>query len=263
MNRFILRILIALIIVVSACKTKKPSAAQPADLTIENAMAIPAKALLFDEIGAAKNTGDGLRYLADADYKEGKTNISLAMEINARKGNYIWLNVKAYGLVNVARVLIKPDSIRILDLINKKYISASYNYLGRFTSAPLGFTELENLVWGNALFDPIPENTTIDSSTQNVILNLVLEKMNQKATYSKQYKTEAVWLTEQGNTRSMAVKYANLEQVAQNAFPRDLVINIEGEKKVECRFTLSNFAYDVKQDPSFNVPRSYKVEVFR
>jgi hypothetical protein len=35
MNRFILRILIALIIVISACKTKKPSAAQPADLTIE------------------------------------------------------------------------------------------------------------------------------------------------------------------------------------------------------------------------------------
>lgn len=263
MNRNIFRLVLVLLVIVSACKTKKPSVVQATDVPLENAKAISSNTLLFDEIGAAKNTGEALRYMADADYKEGKTNISLAMEINAKKGNYIWLNAKAYGLVNVARVLIKPDSIRILDLINKKYISASYNYLGRFTSAPLGFTELENLVWGNALFDPIPEKTTIDSNTQNLILNLVLEKMSQKATYSKQYKTEAVWLTEQGSTRSMAVKYANLEQVAQNAFPKDLVINIDGEKKVECRFTLSNFAYDVKQDPSFNIPRSYKVEVFR
>jgi hypothetical protein len=92
---------------------------------------------------------------------------------------------------------------------------------------------------------------------------MILGEVTQKASYNKEYKTKNVWLTEQGLSREMAVKYDNLKTVGSNRFPSTILINIEAEKNVECKFSLSNFAYDVKQDPAFNIPRSYKVEVFR
>jgi hypothetical protein len=159
--------------------------------------------------------------------------------------------------------MLKPDSIRIIDLVNKKYISASYNYLNQFMKAPLSFNEMQNLVFGNAMFDPILEQTTIDSNSNFLLMITQMGNLTQKASYDQTLRANSVWLNEQGSTREMSIKYGAFEIVNGNSFPTSILINIEGEKKVECQFTMSNFATDVKQDPSFVVPKSYKVEVFK
>lgn len=257
--------LLALAISITSCKTKKQKAQEipvtpgPAKANAEAG----AMAKISNNVLQAKNQTGGLHYQSEVDYIDGGKEISLNMEVHAKKGEYVWLSAKALGLVNVARVLFKPDSIRILDLMNKKYIVSSYSYLNRYTAAPLTYKEVENLIWGNALFDPSAENSSIDSLVAGLGIKTKLGKVTQTARFSAQFKAEKARITEEGNKAALEIVYRNFEQFGQNSFPKSIVINIEGEKKVECRFALSNFATDERPQPSFNVPKSFKVENHR
>ncbi len=245
-----------------ACKTKKQATLKEETLKVERTKVNEAFLQTIQQISAAKFLPASLKYSAAAEYKDAKNSVSLNLELVARKDQYIWFNAKAFGLVNVARVMLQPDSIRIIDLVNKKYISASYNYLNRFIKAPLSFNEMQNLVFGNGLFDPTIENSILDTTNSMLLLISQIGDMRQRVAYTTELKAKSVWLNEQSNNREMSIKYGNFELVNGNRLPSDILINIEGEKKVECRFTLSNFATEIKQEPSFNVPKSYKVEIY-
>jgi hypothetical protein len=245
-----------------ACKTKQqvvksPVVVAPAKVENNNSMQ-----LLLDKVTQSKFSMDAIKYSAEADYKDSKNAVTLNMEIVAKRGQYIWINAKAFGLVNVARIILKPDSVRIIDLVNKKYISASYNYLNRFIKAPVTFNEMQNLVFGNALFDPKLETTLVDTIQNRLQLTTKIDLLTQRILLNADLKAASVWLNEQGVSREMVIKYSDFESLGEKSIPADILINIEGEKKVACHFTLSNFVTDVKQDPSFVVPKSYKVEVF-
>ncbi|MDZ4668993.1 MAG: DUF4292 domain-containing protein [bacterium] len=260
----IIYILFLLVIGIVSCKSKKPVVAKKQALpkqALESKVLVKEEAL-FAKIAANKNSSNELSFSSETDYSDGKQSISLNMDVVAKKGQYVFLNAKALGLVNVARVMIQPDSIRILDMINRNYISASYSFMKGFTNAPLGFTEIQNLVWANAMFDPKLGKTRVDSLTQMLILILDLGGIQQKAVYNSSLKTQSVSLSEQVKSQEMLVKFGDFKNLAEIVYPHEIVINIQGEKKIECKFSISNFATTIKKEPQFVVPRSYKVKVY-
>ncbi len=247
----------------SACKTKKVKSDQGIGSLIENEpKGNNDSDIFFKKIVAHKNNSDAISFSAEADYKDSKQSVSLNMEVLAKRDQYIFLNAKAFGLVNVARVIIRPDSIRILDLINRKYISASYRFMQNYSSAPIGFEQLQNLIWANAMFDPKTGSTMVDSLGQFLVLLLDLGNTRQKATYSKSFNTQSVVLIEQGKTQEMQVNYSDFKEVDGINYPHGILINILAEKNMACKFSISNFVGSIKKDPQFAVPKSYKVQVF-
>jgi len=72
--------------------------------------------------------------------------------IRARKDSVIWISVSPALGIEVARVLISSDSIRIIDRLNNKYISEGYDFFNTFTALPLGFEVMQDLLSGNALY---------------------------------------------------------------------------------------------------------------
>lgn len=85
--------------------------------------------LIISNVIKGKRSTTELWFTSEVDYNDGKQSISLNVELSAKRNDYIYLNAKALGIVNVARVLIKRDSIRILDLVNRQYISAFHMVL--------------------------------------------------------------------------------------------------------------------------------------
>ncbi len=245
----------------TACKTKKLQV-QEANKVIETIEKTNSLDLLLDQVNNSKNYSNAIYFKADADYKDNNFEITLDLEVQALRNQYIWINAKALGFLNVARVIIKPDSIRILDLQRKIYISASYNFMKSFTKAPIQFEQLQNMAWGNAIFDPKGPNATLDSLNRMITILLNLGSNQQISVHNNLFKTQTVSLTEQGNNQRMTVNYGNFLFQGNNSFPQQIVINIQGEKKVDCKFSLNNFASELKRDPQFVVPKSYKVQVF-
>lgn len=257
-----LLVVIPVLVLFVQCKSKKAVVVKKEVAPVVIPQRVNAEEMFFDRVKAAKNTGESFSYNAEVDYKDKDQAASFSMEVVARRNQYIFLNAKALGFVNVARVMIQPDSIRILDLINRKYISASYSFMKQFTSAPIGFEQLQNMAWANATFDPMLGKTVIDSSASLLKLLTTLSGVEQFAFYSRDFITDHVVLSEQSKARNMVVRYVNPANRDGIHYPQQILINIEGEKKVDCKFVISNFAGTIKKEPQFVVPRTYKTQVY-
>lgn len=260
MTKRLVPIILSLIVLtgISACRTKKSVQAKSEN----NNKSVMRVASLVESTRKAKNSENLLYYKADVSYKDAKQDVGFDMEIQMAKDKYIWMGVKALGFVNVARIMIQPDSIRILDLMNKVYISASYQYMRNFTSAPIQFEQLQNIFMGNAPFDPTFPGANIDTTGTELKISQFFASTLQNSFYFPDYKAHNASLKDTLQKQELNILYDHFNETGQNKFPSTIEIHIQSEKKVDCKFELNNFAFSQKREAQFVVPKNYKVKVY-
>jgi len=95
----------------------------------------------------------------EADWFEGKAKLEFngdgqrlkaSTTIRMRKDSIIWMNVKKLG-IEAARVKITPDSIYFLNRLTREYAIWDLTYLKKQFNLPLDFTDLQELILGNAV----------------------------------------------------------------------------------------------------------------
>jgi hypothetical protein len=261
MNRFLVKGILVLLVLAGlvSCKTKKVSNRNTTDLTSKSALRITE---IVEKTKLAKNSENLVYYKADVSYKDSKQDVGFDMEIQISKDKYIWMSAKAMGFVNVARIMIQPDSIRILDLINKVYISASYKYMQNFTSAPIQFEQLQNIFMGNVPFNPSFPGAKIDTTGTELKISQFFAFTLQNSFHFADYKAHSVSLKDTIQNQDFNINFDHFTETGQNKFPSTIEINIQSEKKVECKFELNNFAFSQKREAQFAVPKTYKVKVY-
>jgi hypothetical protein len=261
MNRVLVKgILITFALIgLVACKTKKISNKNTTDLASKSVLRI---AEIVEKTKLAKNSENLLYYKADVNYKDSKQDVGFDMEIQISKDKYIWMSAKAMRFVNVARIMIQPDSIRILDLINKVYISASYKYMQNFTSAPIQFEQIQNIFMGNVPFNPSFPAAKIDTTGTELKISQFFASTLQNSYHFADFKAHSVNLKDTIQLQDLNINFDHLMENGQNKFPSTIEINIQSEKKVECKFELNNFAFSQKREAQFAVPKTYKVKVY-
>lgn len=84
----------------------------------------------------------------DAEQKEYNLNTFLRM----KKDSLIWVSVNAIFGIEVMRMLISKDSIKILDKQNKIYTARSISFLQEVSGLPLDLKSMQDLLIGNELF---------------------------------------------------------------------------------------------------------------
>lgn len=78
-------------------------------------------------------------------------NTSFKGDLRIQRDSAIWMSVKPALGLEVARVLITPDTIKLIDRINKKYLIEPFSYLERVYRAPLSFSTLQSLLTGGLM----------------------------------------------------------------------------------------------------------------
>jgi hypothetical protein len=99
---------------------------------------------------------------------------SFSTTLRWKKGEKIWMSMSILGIEGV-RILIRKDSVFILDKLSKKYWAEPYSYLEKKAGIAIPFTDLENLFLGNLFYTKYASKDTIAG-------NYVLEGLYQKAT---------------------------------------------------------------------------------
>lgn len=256
-THFILCLLILQSIV--SCKSKRLSSQTNKNLASKDVQRL---ADIIDQTNSKKNAENWYYSKADVSYKDAKQDVSFDMEIQISKDKYIWMSAKALGFVNVARIMIQPDSIRILDLMNKVYISASYKYMRNFSSTPIEFEQLQNIFMGNAPFNPTFPGANIDSTGSELKISQFFASTLQSSFHFGDFKAHSATLKDTLQNQIMQIQYDHFNETGQNKFPATIEIHIQSEKKVDCKFELNNFAFSQKREAQFVVPKNYKVKVY-
>lgn len=206
-----------------------------------------------------KNSCPYLKADAAAAYNDGKNAYDLDIELVCEKDQYIWMKVTALFGIEAARVMITPDKIQLLDRLNRKHITANFNYLKNFTDIPLTFAQLQNIIMANALFDANTDGTSIENAGAELLISFIFNQNKQNNIYNAStYKNRKSVVADTLKNQSIDIDYSDFIANGTNSLASNISINIKGEKNIACQFKLSNFAFDKKGEVQFSVPKSYQ-----
>lgn len=75
---------------------------------------------------------------------------SFDIRVRIRKDSSMLVTIQALSLVDVAKVLITKDSVRLVDYIHKTYFRGDFNYINEMLNADLDYDVIQAVLFGNS-----------------------------------------------------------------------------------------------------------------
>lgn len=148
---------ITVIVMLTACATSKKTATDDSAATTaqtDGSEVVRARQLAFvqkvyDNAVYVKNISSKI----DLTLGSGSDALSVAGTLKMRRDEVIRIQVTPLGLMEVGRLEFTPDSVLIVDRMNKEYARAAYDEVPFLTANDIDFYMLQSLFW-NELFLP-------------------------------------------------------------------------------------------------------------
>lgn len=101
----------------------------------------------------------------NAVLKSGHEKQAIKGQIRIRKDSAIWCSVAPLLGIEMARILITPDSVKMMNRMDHTVLLTSFDYLRRFLNKPVNFQMLQALLLGNDMpgFDQANFTASIDN----------------------------------------------------------------------------------------------------
>lgn len=99
-----------------------------------------------------KVTVDDFNARAKIKYDDGDQRLSFVAQLRMKEGQYIWISA-SFLSYEVARILIRPDSIFAINRWEKSYVADSYDNFNQSYEIPASYHQLEQLLLGNSIID--------------------------------------------------------------------------------------------------------------
>jgi outer membrane biogenesis lipoprotein LolB len=240
------------------CKSKKITHTPIVIINLPQKGPTPTEVLL-NTIDANVNNFSFYQSRAKVNYQDDKQKIELDINLVMEKDQYIWMSVTAVLGIEVARIIITQDSVKILDRLHRKYIATDFDYIQRMSNVPLKLNNIQNLIVGNTVFDNSVQKSVVDTILGAISVSTIINTQKQTTFYNANYKVNRTLIEAQNQSRQLNITYPTYSTFDQNAYPNAMNINIRAEKNLECTFELSNFVFTKKRETQFTVPSGYEV----
>lgn len=260
MKRNILnRLLIAgCLLVMVSCKAKKMvvntiPATPPAATVVKpvNRMdAVKGAQLNFNTFSAKANT----KLNIDASSND------VILNIRINRDKEIWVSVAATILnVEVARAVITPDSINIINKLQGVYIKKPFNYVYKYTNKQINYKMLESLLVGNAIPEILNDNKAdFKSANGNTEISDNLQELLYKLLLGPDMKAKQFNLSNESAGQSMQVTNDAFIQVDGRTVPSQIDIqSVSQNKKIQVNLHYTKVDIDQPLQYPFSIPERY------
>ena len=262
-------VLLILICLSYSCKTVKQinKAIAPKDSTA----VIMIDQLKADSILMIKRTMENLNHnyidfktfsaKIKVDYQDNKgKQPDVTAIVRIIKDSAIWISLTASILnIEIYRVLIKRDSVILLNKQDREVKYRSIDYLQEVTEIPFDYKTLENLLIGNPVF--IDSNIVYYKKTDNQILFsmvgsyfknlLTLSSDNYFLTHSKLDDVDIA------RSRTADLTYADYENKTGYNFSTYREITVSEKNRLDIRLNYKQYEFNKELSVSFNIPKNY------
>ena len=256
LNR-IIAIIICSTILLAGCKAHKQMLKQPsqpvmvappkvtaAPVVNTELAAIKAKQLVFNTFSARAKT--------KLDIDGNGNDVTLNLRIQHDKK--IWVSVTALLGIEVARALITPDSITVINRLQGVYIKKPFSYINQYGGKQVNYQTLEALLVGNAVPQLLNDNADISIDNANTVIAGTIETMVYKLILGPDYRVSQLSLT---NPAGQALQVTNSAfiQADTRSVPSQIDIASAVEnKKVQISLHYNSVDLDKTLDYPFSIP---------
>lgn len=175
--------------------------------------------------------------------------------IRIRKDEMIWVSVTAVLGMEVARVLITPDRIRIINRLQSVYLDQPFGYVHRFASEQLDFGALQGLLLGEVLQGFVDDGTPITAFDEGFVLRGVRGDLQHAQTTDYDHQAYYTVLEDSVARQRLVAMYENRAEFSGRLFPQvlQLAMNAQG-LDLQIDMTYNRITFDAPVDVPFTVP---------
>lgn len=221
--------------------------------------------LKYDTFGAKFS----LHYSGDKEKTSFKGNIRI------KRDSMIWISIAPVMGIEIARILITPDSAKVIDRAHKSYFTESYNYVNRYLNHALDFDMLQALLIGNdfSFYEKTEWNTSIEGGLYKLATadrrklkkyardNQVTEIPIQNTwldPHSFKIKKIMVKEIQPGKSRKLTAQYGEYYVVNSQRIPLHAEFDVRADENITIMLDYSRVKIDEKMKFPFHISSKYK-----
>lgn len=254
MNTYNYSILIALIVLMSSCKSRK------AITTGEANYKLSTKQLIKEN---AKQTPSfkTLQAKVKIDYSSGEKSQSHPVNIRVERDKTIWLNAGVLG-VTVARIMITPNKVNYYNKLTKEYFNGDFSLLSDLLGTELDFEKVQNLLFGEAIYNL--KDGAYKSYVDNNVY--VLSPKKQRELFEifflldpSSFKVKSQQISQSQELRHLEIDYIAYQKVNSQTLPQHIKINaVEATEEAIIKLEFKNVVLNEELRFPFKIPSGYK-----
>lgn len=253
-------VVVAVISLLVSCKTKKaivkaPNANEVTAPTVdtkksENLKLLRQKDILFNTLS--------LKAKAKLDIGGNSNNVSMIIRI--QRDEKIWVNITAFAGIEVARVLITPDSLKVRNTLQGVYLKKPFRFVHNYTNRQMNFKLLQSVLVGNTIDEFMEEKSALAQKNGVWELEGTQVDLAFRMLFNTLFKVAETNLNDLKSGQALKVVYNDYQKVDDTLFPASIKINsMAGTKKVEIEMDFSQIERNVALEFPFSVPKRYEV----
>ncbi|MXV51742.1 DUF4292 domain-containing protein [Pedobacter sp. HMF7647] len=244
-----------LVIVFFACKTKKALVDNaPAKSTTNSS-----KAATLSSIERSQANFSTLNIRSKADLGIDNKSYDVSMNIRIKKDQMIWVSITAIAGIEVARALITPDSLKILNRLQGIYTHQPFSYVHQFANRQITFKSVQALLVGNCIPELLNENSDLSQDSAGVKLNGVLKQLAYEVIFNPSLNVTKTSLRDDPAGQNLAANYSAIEPENRIVIPHRLKINsAAGGKRFNVELNYTKVDVDQEIDFPFFVSKKYQ-----
>ncbi|MHA4808831.1 DUF4292 domain-containing protein [Flavitalea flava] len=183
--------------------------------------------------------------------------------IHMKKDSMIWMSVNIVAVVGIEvfRMLITPDSVKILDKQKKVVRLRSVSFLQEEIHLPLDFKTLQDLLIGNPVFMDTSNILFYRSEPSGLSLMSVGSLFNNYLTLNANDKTlkhSKLDVNDLMRPRSCDLTYGDYEQRDGLLFSTYRKISVADKSKLDIELAYKQYKFNEPLSFSFTIPKNYK-----
>ncbi|MCO5238085.1 MAG: DUF4292 domain-containing protein [Chitinophagaceae bacterium] len=185
--------------------------------------------------------------------------------VRIQKDSVIWISINAAFGIEAFRVLITPDSVKILDKLDKSVQYRSVEYIRNIIQLPVDFYTLQSLIVGNPVYLDSTRVLLYKEKEQTVSLStmddffkqlLSLRKEDFAILHSKLDDVDPI------RNRTADFTYNDFVSIGGRLFSTSRKITVAEKASLDISLDYKQIEFDIPLSFPFNIPRNYRGKEF-
>lgn len=201
---------------------------------------------------------------------------ALDVRIKAKRDSAIWISIQAAGLLDIAKLLITKDSVKMIVYIKKQYFNGDFNYINQLLNADLDFEIIQASLFGNSANfddDDAKMKPIVDRENCQYLLSTVRKRKLRRIVSGQDslkkslqtmrlnpdnFKIITNEFQDIETNRSFYAKYDRFSEPDSVFAPHNVNIEIKAEKKIDLKINYVRIDINQPQKLSLNIPKNYE-----
>jgi len=266
--------LVCISFVVLGCRSKKPVIEQTTPVVIvETPLKESSPDSLWYQILNADEPVNWFGAKVSASTVVNNQSNSFNANLRMKLDSAIWMSISPALGIEVARVFITADSVKLINRINGTYFMGNFAYLNDLLQIEVNFDMIQAILIGNSYLHYNVENFIADKDERGLILSTLKKRKIRRGSELElpQILTQELWysavsqkiirmeMQDYRPVRKFSVDYPSFTKVEEFTFPESMHIQAQAEKQVQIDLSYSRISVNEVLNLPFSIPKNYEL----